>query len=62
MGEKDIYSNLYEQLDEALEERQGDRRKKNLGAELETGTDRRKGDRRTVKSPVNDTSTGKTDK
>ena len=39
---------LFEQLDEALEEREqgGDRRKKNLGVDLTDGTDRRKGDRR----------------
>ena len=37
---------LFEQLDEALEERLGtDRRKQNLGAD-EEGQDRRKGDRR----------------
>ena len=41
---------LFEQLDEALEEREpgGDRRKKNLGLDLTDGTDRRKGDRRTA--------------
>ena len=40
---------LFEQLDEALEEREqgGDRRKKNIGIDLTDGTDRRKGDRRT---------------
>tara|TARA_B100000768_G_C11112745_1_gene304016 strand:+ start:86 stop:262 length:177 start_codon:yes stop_codon:yes gene_type:complete len=39
---------LFEQLDEALEEREqsGDRRKKNLGIDLNDGTDRRKSDRR----------------
>ena len=38
---------LFEQLDEALEEREGkDRRKHDLGADQTLGEDRRKGDRR----------------
>ena len=38
---------LFEQLDEALEEREGkDRRKHDLGADQALGEDRRKGDRR----------------
>ena len=38
---------LFDQIDEALEEREGsDRRKKNLGTDLEKGEDRRKSDRR----------------
>lgn len=48
MGDEDkLDVNLFEQLDEALEEREGsDRRKKNLGADDTIGADRRKGDRR----------------
>lgn len=52
MGDDDSNDNidlsLFEQLDEALEEREqdGDRRKKNLGIDLTDGTDRRKGNRR----------------
>lgn len=48
MGDEDkLDVNLFEQLDEALEEREGsDRRKKNLGAAETIGEDRRKGDRR----------------
>ncbi len=49
MGDEDnIDLGLFEQLDEALEEREqgGDRRKKNIGIDLTDGTDRRKGDRR----------------
>ncbi len=39
--------NLFEQLDEALEEREGsDRRKQNVGVDDKIGEDRRKGDRR----------------
>ena len=46
--ESDLDLGLFEQLDEALEERQqgGDRRKNNLGKDSEKGTDRRKADRR----------------
>lgn len=48
MGDEDkLDVNLFEQLDEALEEREGsDRRKKNLGAAEPIGEDRRKADRR----------------
>ena len=48
--EDNIDLGLFEQLDEALEEREqgGDRRKKNIGIELPDGTDRRKGDRRAI--------------
>ena len=48
--EDNIDLGLFEQIDEALEEREqgGDRRKKNLGVDLTDGTDRRKGDRRTT--------------
>lgn len=48
MGETDKQSDIdiFEQLEEALEERLGnDRRQKNLGTSSE-GEDRRKGDRR----------------
>ena len=39
--------NLFEQLDEALEEREGsDRRKQNVGVDDKIVEDRRKGDRR----------------
>ena len=48
--EDNIDLGLFEQLDEALEEREqgGDRRKKNIGIDLTDGTDRRKGDRRAI--------------
>ena len=47
MGGDKIDLDLFEQMDEALEERQSsDRRKKNLGAEQASGKDRRKGNRR----------------
>ena len=41
---------LFEQLDEALDEREqgGDRRKKNKGIDMTDGTERRKGDRRAI--------------
>ena len=50
--ESDLDLGLFEQLDEALEERQqgGDRRKNNLGKDSEKGTDRRKADRRKSKN------------
>lgn len=45
-GEKQTEIDIFEQLEEALEERLGsDRRQKDLGANAE-GEDRRKGDRR----------------
>ena len=49
--ESDLDLGLFEQLDEALEERQqgADRRKNNLGKDSEKGTDRRKADRRNQK-------------
>mgnify|MGYP001579273181 CR=1 FL=1 len=48
--EKELDLSLFEQLDEALEERAGgsDRRKKNIGADDSIGEDRRKGDRRLI--------------
>ena len=49
MGDdKELDLSLFEQLDEALEERAGgnDRRKKNVGADDTVGKERRKGDRR----------------
>ena len=45
--DKNLDSVLFEQIDEALEERGGgDRRKQNVGAAQAAGEDRRKGDRR----------------
>jgi len=46
--EKELDLSLFEQLDEALEERAtgSDRRKKNVGVDDAIGEDRRKGDRR----------------
>lgn len=48
MGEEEkLDIDLFEQLDEALEERGGtDRRKQDLGVDDSIGEDRRKGDRR----------------
>ena len=49
--EKNLDSVLFEQIDEALEERGGgDRRKKNVGSVHANGEDRRKGDRRDEES------------
>ena len=51
MGDEELELNIFEQINEALEERQSsDRRKKDLGAEQATGENRRKGDRRTPDS------------
>ena len=55
MGEENIDLGLFEQIDEALEERQsGDRRKEDRGVDAATGKNRRKLDRR--KSPPQDAS------
>jgi len=46
-GDENTDIDLFEQLDEALEERAGrDRRQKNLGSDLNSGEERRRGDRR----------------
>ena len=48
MGDEEKLDNsLFEQLEEALEEREGrDRRKQNVGVDETVGQDRRKNDRR----------------
>ncbi len=47
MGDDKLNIDIFEQIDEALEERQeSDRRKKDLGREELSGEDRRKEDRR----------------
>ena len=50
--ENDLDLGLFEQLDEALEERQhgSDRRKSNLGKDIEKDIDRRKANRRNPKN------------
>lgn len=45
--DKELDESIFEQIEEALEERDGaDRRKKNLGLDTDSGLDRRKSDRR----------------
>lgn len=52
-GDSKIDIDVFDQIDEVLEERAGsDRRKENRGSS-ETGADRRKGDRREISAEKN---------